>query len=213
MKKENKLQQSIKHIKTMFYTFIGCKFKRTYGYYYYICFKDFIKKLLKPKKMIAVKWRISNEHDFQYYTEIMDDLIFKSSPIIFQGEYNQKGKIYEFEIDNFDPAIRQETIKYCPIESFRIVTNNNGVDYIITKNIQHIRIILDCKINGIYENNIKIDFDIKKMLSKNNNCILKFDENWILFIDSKNDLVSITDNTLGLKKRDISEFIKRFKTQ
>ena len=79
--------------------------------------------------MIAVKWRIDPNGDFKFYTEITNDLFYYCSPIFYQGEFNQENKTYDFEIENFDEQLRVDVIDFRPLEFFRIITNNNNLDY------------------------------------------------------------------------------------
>ena len=99
-KLKNKTQDCIKHIKTMFYAKLCARLKTTYGYYYYLCFKDFFKKLLKPKKMIAVKWRTITSENFQYVTYIEKNLISRYIGRIRNNVLFGNNDIFQFKVRN-----------------------------------------------------------------------------------------------------------------
>ena len=184
------------------------RFKSTYLYYYYLCFKDFIKKLLKPKRMIAVKWRIDPNGDFRFYTEITSDLFYYCSPIFYQGECNQENKVYDFKISNFDKQIRQDEILFRPQESFRIITNNKQIDYIITKDLKYNTIIKDCEILQWFENKQETPFDRNRIINQDIKCVLDYAENLFVVMEGN---FEITDDTSNLHKIEYCSFIKRFR--
>lgn len=189
------------------------RFKKTYTYYYYLCFKDFFKKLLKPKRMKIIKWRISSDHDFHFYTEIPSELFFKSSPIYYQDEFNIDNKLFEIEIEKYNLLSRKESVIIKPVEFFRFISNNSSLDYIFTKNKKYIKEIIDCKILSIIENKSKIQkFDINTLSNNKYFAIMSFEENSVVFINNNNkDLISIEDNINGLKRIELYDFFKRFK--
>jgi len=184
------------------------RLKMTYGYYYYLCFKDFFKKLLKPKKMIIVKWKIDPNSDFKFYTEITNDLFYYCSPIFYQGEYNQNNKIYEFEISNFDKQIRQDVIQFKPQEFFRIITNNNQIDYIITKDLKYNTIIKDCEVLKWFENEKEIQFNRNVIIDRNVKCVLDYVENLFVVIEGN---FEITNDISNLKKIEYKQFVDMFR--
>ena len=89
MKKQNKLQQSIKHIKTMFYTFIGCKFnKKRYNLIP-------MRELSETEKQVIVrlvKWEeiLKNQPDnyFQLNLEILFGDLCKKYNSFFNIDFN-----------------------------------------------------------------------------------------------------------------------------
>jgi hypothetical protein len=206
------MKERIKHmiyeIKTFVYQLVGCKVRTTYAYYYYLCFKELFKKLLKPKKMIAVKWRINPNGDFKFYTEITDDLLYHCSPIFYQGEFNQENNNHDFEIVNKNGVRENDTFIYRPIESFRIITNNNGVDYLCTKDSRYNTLLIDCEILKWFENSQEKSFDREKIINNNQKCILDYGENLLVVLEGN---FEITNNILGLNKIDYKNFINRFK--
>lgn len=158
--------------------------------------------------MILIKWRIDPNSDFKFYTEITNDLIYGCSPIFYQGEYNQENKIYDFELDNPNGIRENDTIIYRPTESFRIITNNNDVDYLYGKNSKYNIEIKDCKILKWFEDHVEILFNRNKIMNENIKCILDYIENLFVPIE---DNFEITNDILNLKKIDYKDFVNKFK--
>lgn len=188
-------------------------FKTTYAYYYYLCFKEFIIKLLKPKRMITVKWRYSSDIPYEFYTEIEDSMFYKSSPLIYQAEYNGDNSVYELLIENRDARIRQDEIKFRPVQSFRIISNDDNVDYILTYNQNHERELFDTKVIKIIINDIESDdFDINTISKNKHQAILSYINQSVGFIDnSETDLIEICENTDDLIKKEVEIFINFFR--
>jgi hypothetical protein len=158
--------------------------------------------------MIAVKWRIDPNGDFKFYTEITNDLFYYCSPIFYQGEFNQENKTYDFEIENFDEQLRVDVIDFRPLEFFRIITNNNNLDYLVTKNSKHNTIIKDCVIVKWFENKEEIPFDREIIANKNNKCILDYSENLFIVLEGN---FEITNGISKLHKIEYKDFVNRFK--
>ncbi len=151
--------------------------------------------------MVIVKWRIDPTKDFLFYTEIPENLIYHISPIFYQGEYNQNGNIYNFELDN-------ERKRYQPTESFRIITNNNGVDYFYTKNENYDRLIKDCEILKWYDNNIEVPFDRNNIIGRNSKCVFDYVENLVVPLEGN---FEISNDISNLHKIEYESFLKNFR--
>ena len=158
--------------------------------------------------MIAIKWRIDPNSDFKFYTEITNDLFYYCSPIFYQGEYNQDNNTYGFEIVNIDGIERNESLLFKPIESFRIITNDNGVDYVYTKDFRFNTIIKDCEILKWFENNQEICFDRDKIISKDIKCVLDYLENLFVVLEGN---FEITKDVSNLKKIEYKQFVDMFR--
>ena len=135
-------------------------------------------------------------------------MFYYCSPIFYQGEYNHENKIYEFEISNFDKQIRQDVILFKPQEFFRIITNNNQIDCIITKNLKYNIIIKDCEILKWFENNQEIPFDRNKIIGQDIKCILDYAENLFITINGN---FEITKDISNLNRIEYKQFVNMFR--
>lgn len=158
--------------------------------------------------MVIIKWRIDPNGDFKFYTEITNDLFYHCSPTFYQGEFNRENKTYDFELLNINGIRENDTTIYRPIESFRIITNNNNLDYIITKDSKYNTIIKDSEILRWFENDIEIPFDRKMITDKNISCVLDYVNNLFVVMKGK---FEITNDISNLRKIDYNDFVNRFK--
>ena len=195
---------------------ISFKIRTSYIYYYYICLKDFIIKLLNPKKMMIVKWREATSTDYLYYSEIPLDMIYKCSENLLQSPYNGNGHTYKFRIKNNNSSLdRIDNYIFKPNESFRLI-GGGEVDYILTKDDRLFKIIVDCKILAtIINDGIEKDFNIDDIHRRNRFAIVSHKDNSVAWFDNVDqDLILECDPStdLGrLRKRELSDFINNFK--
>src|SRR5574343_156673 len=151
--------------------------KQTYCYYYYLCLKDFFKKLLKPKKMIAIKWKGKFDSEFKYITYVDGSNIIKSSKLFPNGIYNDNNTI-SFIVQNNDVSIRQDELELVPQVNYIVIENG----YIFYN---------DNKMNSVlyYGNPTKIrinngewsDFKVSKLINDNSLSYLDIQHSIFLF--------------------------------
>ena len=195
---------------------VNFNIRTSYIYYYYICLKDFIIKLLNPKKMVVIKWRETAGTDYLYYSEIPAEMKYKCSENILQCPYNGNGDIFRFKIGNHNSSLdRIDKYIFKPIESFRLI-GGSKIDYILTKDDRLSKIIVDCKILAtIINDGIEKEFNIDDSHRNNRFTIVSYKDNSVAWFDNvDHDLISECDSLTdfgGLRKRDLSDFINNFK--
>ena len=200
-----------KALKTLYILNVVCKFKKTYGYYYYLCLKEFIKKLLKPKKMIAIKWRINPNDDFKYITYV-ENLNFKKcrGPILLENFINPQ----KFEF-NVEKSITTDHVDCINDDLINIVYKPNSNFYYIEGGMLFIE---DNNKKTLIKENFKqfrIDdkdwIDISN-ITYNSDCFIDFESNIFIPSTEKNkQLIAVCDNHVNYVEKQYSEFISVFR--
>lgn len=212
-KLKNKTQDYIKHIKTMFYAKLCARLKTTYLYYYYLCFKEFFKKLLKPKKMIAIKWRTTTNEKFQYVTYIEKELITRYIGRIRNNTLFGNGDTFQFRFKN--TSISPTSIYRNDIIDISIKPQNDF--YFVEK-----KCLIECKLDDFNDNSLVFyleDFSDFKIGNSEWMPIENIDYRFgglCLFSFKYKLFIKIDDNLIGepnendftdLIEKDLNEFI------
>lgn len=210
---KNKTQDYIKHIKTMFYAKLCARLKTTYGYYYYLCFKEFFKKLLKPKKMIAIKWRTKTNEDFQYVTYIEKNLITRYIGRIRNNVLFGNDDTFQFRFKN--SPISPTSIYLNNIIDISIKPKNDF--YFVEK-----KCLIECKLDDFNDNSLVFYLEDFSHFKIGNSewmpienidyrfgglCLFSFD--YKLFIKIDDNLIGEPNNSDfgNLIEKDLGEFI------
>ena len=108
-----------------------------YGYYYYLCFKNFIIKLIIPEKIIAIKWRITIDEEFKYVTYVEKCLITRYIGRIRNNILFDNKDTFHFKFNNIPTApssIYEKDVinpEIKPQNDFYFVEKNCLIEYIV----------------------------------------------------------------------------------